>query len=135
MLKRIGGGYQLYPTKVRYIQHGEEIEQWALPDKQWWIDFADKWEHTVIIEFIDVELSDEQIARFEQIEYMPEDFTDIYTDYVLTGNTDVDLPSNHPFNFVRLAKENKQLTEKIRMQDLTMEDLLFNILPTIGGGL
>lgn len=108
MLYRRGNQWELYPHRVRYIQHGEEIEQWALPNKEWWINFADKWEHTQIIEFIDLELSEEQLARFEEIKNMPEDFIDVYIEYILNGTFPEEFPNTHPLMLVKLLKENEQ---------------------------
>jgi hypothetical protein len=80
-----GAYLELVPLKVRYIQYGEEIEQWALPNKQWWLDFEQKWEHTTIIEFIEVSLTADQLARYEQIKYFQDGWTNFYTDYILEG--------------------------------------------------
>ena len=87
MLEKMNNGFKLYPWKVRYIQHEEEIEQWALPNKEWWTDFADKWEHTEIIEFVEVELTAEQLARAREIEQLQisEGHRDICIDYILEG--------------------------------------------------
>lgn len=76
---------ELVPLKVRYMQYGKEIEQWALPNKQWWLDFEQKWEHTTIIEFIEVPLTAEQLARYEQIKNFQDGWTNFYTDYILEG--------------------------------------------------
>lgn len=87
MLEKMNNGFKLYPWKVRYIQHEEEIEQWALPNKEWWTDFAAKWEHTEIIEFVEVELTAEQLARAREIEQLQisEGHRDICIDYILEG--------------------------------------------------
>ena len=54
--------------KVKYIQHGEEIEQYVgVEGHDWWVDFEEKWEHTEIIEFIPVVPTDEQINRLEEV--------------------------------------------------------------------
>ena len=54
--------------KVRYTQHGEEIEQYVcIEGHDWWLDFEEKWEHTEIQEFIPVEPTPDQLARFEKI--------------------------------------------------------------------
>lgn len=113
MLIRKGSQWQLYPHKVNYTQHGIKIEQWALPNKQWWVDFANKWNHTKVIEFTEVDLTEEQIARFEEIKDMPEDFMNMYTEYIITGDTsdEIELPTNHPFNIVRLKNE-KEILER-----------------------
>ena len=111
MLNRKGNRFELYPHKVKYTQHGETIEQWAFPNKEWWENFADFWDHTEIIEFTELELSAEQISRFKDVQDMPEDFTEAYIEYMLTGVfADFDhLPSTHPFQIVLLRNENKQL--------------------------
>ena len=87
MLIKDGDCFRLYPWKVRYRQHGQEIEQWALPSKQWWTDFAAKWEHTEIIEFVEMELTEEQLARASEIEQLPMDegFREICIDYIIGG--------------------------------------------------
>ena len=86
MLIKKGNRFELYPHKVKYIQRGEEYEQWALPNKEWWTDFADRWEHTEIIEFVEVELTEEQQARYEQIKYdIPEAFREACIEYILDG--------------------------------------------------
>jgi len=86
MLIKDGDCFRLYPWKVRYRQHGQEIEQWALPSKEWWTDFADRWEHTEILEFIEVELTEEQLARFEQVKHgIPEAFREVCVEYILDG--------------------------------------------------
>lgn len=111
MLIRRGDRWILYPHKVKYVQYGNEHEQWALPNKQWWIDFGDYWEHTGIIEFTEVELNEEQITRFEEIKDMPEDFADVYTEYVLTGEFPNDFPSAHPLMLIKAQKMNANNTD------------------------
>ena len=40
---------KLATTKVKYIQHSEELEQVIGEEgNKWWEDFAEKWEHTEI---------------------------------------------------------------------------------------
>lgn len=109
MIIRKGSQYELYPHKIRYLQHGEEIEQWALPNKEWWVDFADKWEHTEIIEFIEIELTAEQLKRFEDVKNMQEDFTSQYIEYILDGTFSDDIPKTHPFTVARIVKNTEQL--------------------------
>lgn len=127
MLRRKGSRWELYPYKVKYIQHNKEIEQWALPRKEWWVDFAVKWEHTKIVEFTEIELTESQLARYEEIKYMPENFMDMFVDYILTGNTpsDVELPSNHPFNVIKLRKENGDLRSRVESAEDVILDIIF----------
>ena len=61
-------GWHLCNEKVRYIQHGEELIQYVMSEgHDWWIDFEEKWEHTEIIEFIEVEPTQEQLGRYNEI--------------------------------------------------------------------
>jgi len=108
MLVKASNKFQLYPWKVKYIQRGEEYEQWALPNKEWWEDFANKWEHTEIVEFIEVELTEEQQARVAEIEELPmsEAFRGICIDYILNGVFPEGI--NHPLRDLQIQKENQE---------------------------
>lgn len=127
MLQRIDNQWHLYPYKVHYTQHGEQQEQWALPSKEWWTDFADKWSHTTIDRFEDIEVTEVIKKRYEEIKDMPEDFGELYSQYVLTGDIgNEDLPVYHPFNIIRLRKENNDLQERLKTSEeaiLTLMDL------------
>ena len=112
MLIKKGNRFELYPHKVRYNQHGKEHEQWALPNKEWWVDFADKWEHTEIIEFAEVELTEEQLSRFEQVKIgIPEAFTTACEDYILEGKFPEGI--SHPLIKLQLANKDKLQDEYI----------------------
>lgn len=94
---------------VKYIQHGEEIEQYVGSEgKEWWIDFAERWEHTEIIEFIPIESTEEQIKRLEEINQLniPDGYGDILSNYVKNGVFPEEL--NHPLRHLQIAKENEQ---------------------------
>lgn len=108
MLVKNGSKLKLYPWKVKYIQHGEEVEQWALPSKQWWIDFANKWEHTEIIEFVEVELIEEQLARVADIEEIPidEGFREMCIEYIFDGVFPAGV--EHPLRQLQVQKENQE---------------------------
>ena len=90
---------------VRYRQHEQEIEQWAIPNKQWWIDFAEKWENTEIIEFVEMNLTGEQLARAREIEQLiiDEGHRDICIDYILDGVFPEGI--NHPLRNLQLQRE------------------------------
>ena len=105
MLVKNGSKLKLYPWKVKYIQHGEEVEQWALPNKEWWIDFAEKWENTEIIEFVEMNLTGEQLARAREIEQLiiDEGHRDICIDYILDGVFPEGI--NHPLRNLQLQRE------------------------------
>src|SRR5699024_1057276 len=97
----------------------DNVTKWALPNKDWWTNTADKHEHITVHEFIEVEVTEDMRKRYEEIKDMPEDFFDIYVEYILTGDTsdDVELPINHPFNIVRLRKSDKKLKSTIDFQE------------------
>jgi hypothetical protein len=60
--------YHMCNEKVKYIQHGEELIQYVMSEgHDWWVDFEEKWEHTEIIEFIEVKPTQEQLDRLEEI--------------------------------------------------------------------
>jgi hypothetical protein len=110
MLIRKGNRFELYPHKVKGIRFGEEFEQWATPSKEWWTNIASNHDHTKVTEFTEVTLVEEQLARFEEIRNMPEDFTSVYIDYVLDGAfPDEEFPKTHPFMMIKAQKENEQL--------------------------
>lgn len=109
MLQRKGNQYELYPFKVKYLNYEEPTEQWALPNKDWWAAFSEKWSHLTELEFEEIPVTEDMQKRYEEIKDMPEDFTDIYTEYALTGNMseDRELPINHSFSILRMKKESE----------------------------
>ncbi|MET3658177.1 hypothetical protein [Sporosarcina psychrophila] len=115
MLYRKGNQWELSPYKIKYTQYGEPHVQYA-SDKKWWLDFADAWEHTKIIEIIDVVYTLVQLDRYEDIKYMPEDFGNIYSAYVEGGAfpTNEELRPDHPFRIIQLRKENELLNAQVQ---------------------
>ena len=109
MLIADGGYLKLYPWRVKYTQYGDIIEQWALPNKEWWTDFAAKWEHTEIIEFVEVELTEAQLERAEEIEDMPldEGYRSMAIDYILHGVFPEGV--SHPLRGLQVEKEQQKL--------------------------
>lgn len=82
------GNWCLCDEKVKYTQHGQEVTQYVGSEgRQWWEDFAEKWEHTEIIEFIPVEVTQEQLDRFEEVNQLniPDGFSAELSDYVELG--------------------------------------------------
>ena len=79
------GKVTLYPYKVKYTRDGEHHEQWALPNKEWWIETANKWPDILDLEFIEVELTPEQLQRFESM--LPNiKEGQFYEEYIWTGS-------------------------------------------------
>lgn len=115
MLYKDNVGLKLSDTKVKYIRDGEESEQFVSSEgKQWWLDFAEKWDHTKIIEFVDVEYTDEQLSRFEEIESLDAN-EEILNNYVIEGVFPIE--TDHPLRNLQLQKENEELQQ--RLADLT----------------
>lgn len=88
MLFYKNGKWHVCSEKVRYIQHGEEITQYVGSEgHDWWVDFEQKWEHTEIIEFIEVKPTQEQISRYNEVLQLniPEGFGGELSDYVEFG--------------------------------------------------
>ena len=120
MLVKKGNRFELYPHKVKYTQHGKEIEQWALPSKEWWIDFAQRWDHTEIIEFYEVKLTEEQLKRFEETNQfdIPDSFASQCVDYIFDNR----FPEGvlHPLHSLQMLKQQEE-------QDLFLIDQDFRL--------
>ena len=81
----MANGVSVY-KKIRYSQNGEEIIQYVREEgQQWWIDFAAEWDHTEIIEFIDVIPTQEQTERLNEIKHLNESLGGVCSDYVELG--------------------------------------------------
>lgn len=116
MLYKDSEGLKLSTKKVRYIQNGEEIEQFVGSEgTQWWIDFANKWEHTNIVEFVDVVYTAEQLARYEEIKTMDINES-VLQEYVENGM------AGQGLEVLALKKENEELRQLLA--DLTETVLL-----------
>lgn len=119
------GKWALCPYKVIYEQHGEALEQYT-HDKNWWNDFADKWEHTEIIEFKEVEYTTEQKDRLKEISHLGEGFGYLASQYVLNGSfpdelEDEERLDNHPLQNLQRKKENEDLGQmgtKSELEDM-----------------
>lgn len=102
---------KLATSKVRYMQHGEEIIQSITTEgTQWWNDFSEKWNHTEILEFIDIKYTEEQILRFSEIKDIELNET-ILEEYVMEGILGEGL------QMLFITKENEKL--KNLLADLT----------------
>lgn len=123
------------------MQNDKEITQYVgSEDKQWWLDFEEKWEHTEIIEFIPVEPTQEQVDRLEEINQLniPDGFGSMLSDYVENGTFPEGF--NHPLRNLQVYKENiqqgielseREIQEIIQGQQ--MSDLEVQLLELQGG--
>jgi len=111
MLYLKNGEWALCPHKVKYEQRGKVLEQYT-HDKKWWIDFADKWDHTKIIEFTEITYTDEQLARLTEIQHIKEGFEYYAACYVLENKFPNELENeeermdHHPLKSLQIQKEN-----------------------------
>lgn len=107
---------------IRYIQRGEEIEQYVGQEgRQWWIDFEKKWEHTEIIEFIPIEHTEEEIARLAEVNQLniPDGYGNMLENYVKYGAFPDGLL--HPLKELQIQKENEKLEKD---KEITMKALI-----------
>ena len=95
MIYKENGEWKFCGYKVKYKQGDTEKEQWALPSKEWWEKTCNKHNKLELIGFEEVELTQEQQERFEEIQdlRLGEGHRQSLIDYVLEG----DFPEgNHP---------------------------------------
>lgn len=119
MLIKTIDGWTLAEHTVIYIKNGETIEQAVGEEgKEWWLDFAEKWSDTEIIEFTDLHYTDEQLARLEEIKIM-ELSDNVLDEYVINGVVDASMGT------FALQKENENL--RALLTDLTEVVLLGGI--------
>ena len=59
--------YEIYPQKVTYKQRGKVIEQYALPNKGWWVETCNKHDHLELIKFTPIEITEDMQQRFKSI--------------------------------------------------------------------
>ena len=112
-------GWRLCSEKVKYKQHGEEIEQYVMSEgHDWWVDFEEKWKHTEIIEFTPVKATNEQLERFNEVNQLNihEGFGSELSNYVKDGVFPKGI--THPLREIQIAKEQK-------LQDAYLLDLEF----------
>lgn len=105
MIYRNNGRWELAKFLVKYSDRGYAREDYV--DSPLYLQaFANRWDHVVINEITEVEPTEEQIARFNKISGFPEDFKDVYAQYVLDGTfIESSMPANHPFKAIQMAVE------------------------------
>lgn len=109
MLFYKNGKWHVCSEKVRYAQHGEEIEQYVGgEDKQWWLDFEEKWEHTEIIEFIPVKPTEKQLMRYNEVTQLnlPDGFGTELSNYVEFGTFPTGF--NHVLRPLEILKQQEE---------------------------
>ena len=115
LLYKDSEGLKLAQEKVVYTRNGTEYEQPIIEDRNWWLDFEQKWEDMKIVRFESIEYTEEQLTRFEEVKGM--DLSqNILNDYVMEGIIGEGL------EILALKKENEEL--KQLLTDLTEVVLL-----------
>lgn len=84
MIYREANQWALCPLEVTYEQNGKQLTAYT-HDKQWWQNFADKWEHTRIVNFTKAEHPQIYFERLEKVKYMGEGHGEAVKRYVETG--------------------------------------------------
>ncbi|MCC5911305.1 MAG: hypothetical protein JJT76_12790 [Clostridiaceae bacterium] len=115
MLYRKDDQWALCPYKVKYVQNEEELEAYT-HDKQWWLNFAEKWDHTEILEFQDAEYTEEQLARLEEIRHYNKALMDECRAYAEEGTFPEGL--EHPLRALQLQKENERLGVELSEREI-----------------
>lgn len=64
--KEDSGVWEFFPIKVSYVAYGKQEEKYT-KDTQWWINFVDKWWHHNSLTFENVNPTDNQVARLQEI--------------------------------------------------------------------
>ena len=120
VLYKHDGKWVLSEKKVKYIQHGEEVEQFVGEEGvQWWVEFGEKWDHTEIVGFENMEYTEAQLTRLEDIKSVnaPDN---IIEDYVMEGIIGEGL------EVLSIRKENEELRQLLA--DLTEVVLLGGVI-------
>lgn len=126
MLYRYGNKWALAPHKINYTERGKEYER-RIGDKQWWLDFERRWDFMTINEITDIEHTEEQKRRLKEVEYFPEDFGHIYSEYVEYGTFGEinELPKDHPFRIIYL--ENESIEQGIELSQREINEIMNGI--------
>ena len=93
-------------SEVEYIKY---VGQEGL---EWWSELEDLHENIIIVEFIDVEVTDEQLERLEEINELNigDGHSNILGDYVIDNNFPLEV--NHVLKDLQNKKENEILKQE-----------------------
>lgn len=121
MLYRENGKWALCGVMIQ-SDFGGVKQSTPAKDRKWHDDFASKWTEYKVISAEPIVWTDEQRARFAEVENMPEDFGDIYAEYVQFGTLESaqKLEDTHSFRVLLLRKSNASLTDYVLDMDLRM---------------
>ena len=123
MFRKNGGIFELYPWKVKYTRNNEENVQWALPDKEWWTEVAEKTPGISGLTFSKVNLDPEQLERYDRIkDYILEGFLDTFIEYVISG----EFPevTQGPLKLAQIELKNRELEEDRDILATTIVEIL-----------
>lgn len=138
MIEYKNGKWELATHIVKFT-HTEGYREVYTIDPQYWRDFADKWkENFTLHEIAEFIPNEEQKMRYENVKNMPEDFGDIYSQYVEFGTIadHAHLLVSHPFVALvtRLTEiSNHQKIEELRVEMARSNTELFELVLSIGG--
>ena len=116
VLLRDEKGLKLVKEKVLYKRNGIEYEQPVVEGRDWWLDFEEKWNDMEIVGFEDIQYTEEQLTRLEEVRDINNVSEHILNDYVMEGIIGEGL------EILALKKENEELKQVLA--DLTETMLL-----------
>jgi len=131
-------GWQLAKFSIRMLDNGEErIVKVVNP--AWWQDMEEKVEHLTIISIDKIVVTEEQKARYANVKNMPEDFGDIYSQYVEFGTIadHAHLLVSHPFvKLVTTLTERKNYEEinNLKKEAVDMKKSVVELFEMVLGG-
>ena len=111
---------------VKFTNDGETVEQYiGVEGKQWWLDLEKLHEGIEIIDFTDVDITENQLERLEEVNNLniKDGHSETLGDYVINGNLPLEV--EHILRPLQIVKE--QLTQDEYLLDLefrqTMQEM------------
>lgn len=117
--------WHLCTSKVKYKQGGISLENYVGAEgEQWWTDFENKHKDMNIVEFLDVESTDKQLSRLQEVNELGvgDGFSDTLTGYIADGVFPNE--ANHILKDLEnklLKKEIEQLQTKLTLANQVAE--------------
>lgn len=132
MLQRNDGKLEFPKHRIKYTQHGRPLEA-LTSDLEWWVKFEELWSHTEINLIEDLNYTDEQLARLEEIQFLDNGFEHIGYRYALDGvfpdeyENEDDRMMKHPLETIKLQKNQITIGQMMSDKDIEMLEKDFYI--------
>ena len=110
MLYKENGEWKLCEKKITYIENGGEFEKFIGSEgEEWWNNYKTLW-GIDIISIEEVNYSQDQLERLNEIKDVPEGFSELCSNYVLNETFPEDI--NHPLRDLQLSKTLSRLNDE-----------------------